>query len=397
MQTSRWRSVSLYTGPVASSSAKAPTGYQPSLDGWRAVAILGVLMDHDAPWSFRGHTNAHFHEYGGWGVYLFFAISGLLVTTRILADESRFGKFLIGRFYIRRLFRIQPAAIFYLGVVSLCTWIGFLHQKWSSILGSLFLYQNYLFHAADVSGSWFLTGHFWTLAVEEHFYLLLSLLLFFCTRHRIRVFAGLLLLVLTFQEVAKRLNWNTVNRSRQTEYVINYLIAPALIALLLQRPSVRSAVIKYLRPWVAFVGTLIAKVLWSCFHPGFLQHNGRLAWLTSPSYLLLYPFDLWVVATVYHPKSWTTRILETAPLRLVGRLSYSLYLWHVFFFVSRLPQVEMHTLTPLTQRPWRYVATAAMALFSYYCIERPFIRLGHRIAPPATAGHADLGDGQQPA
>ena len=46
------------------------SGYLPSLDGWRALAIVAVLMDHDGPWSLFRHSNAEWHEYGGWGVYL---------------------------------------------------------------------------------------------------------------------------------------------------------------------------------------------------------------------------------------------------------------------------------------------------------------------------------------
>jgi peptidoglycan/LPS O-acetylase OafA/YrhL len=117
-----------------------------------------------------------------------------------------------------------------------------------------------------------------------------------------------------------------------------------------------------------------------------------LQWLLFPPELLFYAFQFWVVATMLHPRSLTTRLLEWEPLRFIGRLSYSIYLWHALFIVGRLPQVALnaHGLLFLTGRPWRYLATAACALASYYWVERPMIRLGHKLAPPATPGHLDL-------
>lgn len=394
-----------YTGTVvgregqrstAVNTSRVPrSGYLPSLDGWRALAILAVLMDHDDPWSFHGHSNAAFHAYGGWGVYLFFAISGLLVCTRILEDESLLGHFRLRAFYIRRFFRIQPAAIVYVATIALLTWSGFVRQRGSSLLGALFLYQNYLFNPNDMSGSWFLTGHFWTLAVEEHFYLLLSALLFFVKRWRLRVFAGLLVLLYLWQRAAIHFDLYATDPSRNTELNLPFLLTPALFALLLRRKTFRDAILRYLHPWVAFVGSVVAIQLWGYLHlhgSSAGRHPSFTWFLLSPA-LLFYAFEFWVVSTMLHPRSWTTRVLELKPLRFVGRLSYSLYLWHALFFVGGVPAVGLkgRWLLLLTERPWRYVATLVLSLASYYLIERRLIRLGHRLAPPATPGHVDLG------
>jgi len=76
----------------------------------------------------------------------------------------------------------------------------------------------------------------------------------------------------------------------------------------------------------------------------------------------------------------------------VGRLSYSLYLWHILFFIPAYAGVRITSapLLFLSERPWKYIASFAAATLSYYLIEKPFIRLGHRLAPPATPGHKDL-------
>ena len=69
-----------------------------------------------------------------------------------------------------------------------------------------------------------------------------------------------------------------------------------------------------------------------------------------------------------------------------------MYIWHILFFIPPYLGDLVHSpvLTTLSVRPWKYFATAVTALLSYFLIEKPLIRFGHRIAPPATQGHADL-------
>jgi len=371
------------------------SGYLPGFDGWRALAILGVIMAHDKMWHVLGHTNVNFRGYGGYGVYLFFAISGILICWRILEDEAALGTFHLRSFYIRRLFRIQPAAWAYLFTIAALILLGIVHERWHFWLGAFFLYQNFLWHGSRMhqmlQGGWF-TGHFWTLAVEEHFYILLSLFLFFCRRHRIAVLGFTLLCFMAWQHWAKDHHYFSLDHSeRRTYWALPYLLFPALCAMLLRVPEIYRAASRFLHPWVAFALTALALAANQIHESG---RGSVFQWYTlaQSEEVLLFCFSFWVVATMLHPRAWTTRLLETAPLRYLGRLSYSIYLWHLLFFsvTEPDPHITWRPLVAAGQQPWRYVSALAMAMLSYHLLEKPMIRLGHKLAPPASPGHADL-------
>lgn len=370
-------------------SAKA--GYLPSLDGWRALAILGVLAVHDTTFGTELHTDIGFIGLGGYGVNLFFAISGILISTRILEDEHAWGKFRIKDFYVRRLFRIQPAAVAYLLCIAALDLFGVVHERLSALLGGLLMYQNYLYNANDTSTSWLLTGHFWTLAVEEHFYILLSLFFLFCRRRRALYMAAIFVLFKAAQHWARGHNLYVEATSlRQTFWQIHFLVFPALLALLLRDRRIRDAAIRFLQPWVAFTATF---AFYAILAVRYHIHDRAGLWFLTNNKLsgLLYSFGIWVIATMLHPHSWTTVFLEWKPVRFLGRLSYSLYLWHVLFYVADVPGLtDSRVLYFLGERPCRYVGAFGFALASYYWVEKPLIRLGHRLAPPATPGHRDL-------
>src|SRR5207253_2643990 len=116
----------------------------------------------------------------GWaGVDLFFAISGLLICSRLLEEEQMHGRISLRDFYVRRVFRILPAAWAFLAV---CAALGFMHQIPSSVpatLASLLMTRNYWGVYSGVPPNELYTDHFWSLSVEEHFYLLLPAILVF--------------------------------------------------------------------------------------------------------------------------------------------------------------------------------------------------------------------------
>jgi peptidoglycan/LPS O-acetylase OafA/YrhL len=208
-------------------------GYIPSLDGWRAIAVCGVLFAHSLTWSFRGHSLRLLQETGGLGVVLFFAISGFLITTRIVQEELLCGHFDLKGFYIRRFFRIQPAALLYLSGIALLTIVGAIYCDWHFWIAAMMMYQNFAFRGIPVDPPSFFVGHFWTLAVEEHFYIFLSLLLFTIRRYRWSVLCLLYLLLTVLQVHQTHYIVTHPWVMRRTWWQIRYLLFPAMIALAL--------------------------------------------------------------------------------------------------------------------------------------------------------------------
>jgi peptidoglycan/LPS O-acetylase OafA/YrhL len=373
------------------------TGYLPSFDGWRAVAILCVLMTHDLPWVVGDHSNAAFKDEGGYGVALFFAISGILITTRILEEERIVGRFDIRRFYIRRFFRIQPVAIFYLALIAALMIFHVIHDHWFFWLGAMFMFENFLAHPWLLPVSFFVR-HFWSLAVEEHFYILLSLLLLILRKSRLTVLTAIWFTLFVLAKIgAGRGFYDPAHSSLRTYWQLDFLIFAAMAALVLQRPGVKKWAVRYWKPWTAFVVTIAIVCLhrWSVS----VRHAepdpfSLMGWMNELGLISQFFFTLWVVATMLHPQSWTTWLLELPPLRFIGRLSYSIYIWHLLFFFRIEPATHITNpvLLALSGRPMKYIAAFGVSALSYYVLEKPMMRLGHRLAPPATPGRPELID-----
>ncbi len=365
-----------------SNSPKLPSGYLPTLDGWRAIAIAGVLFDHATSPFFRQSSLFPLMRTGPNGVSLFFAISGFLICSRLLEEERIFGRIGLPGFYIRRASRILPPAFAYLAVIGVLALAGVVTVtplEWASCL---LFFRNYLPPAWIRAGWGGYTIHYWSLAVEEHFYLIWPVLLVLSGRLRARyVASALAIAVAVWRWWDFQHGW--VDRylpgllfSTRTDVRLDGLLLGCLAALLVADPW-----------WHAWLERHFTTGVWYACLVGYVlfQVIPRKHTYNIGESLLLAAL---VAGTVLRPSSAVGRVLENPILKRIGRLSYGLYLWQELFLVpgARYP------FSLLQRFPLNLVLVFLMASLSYKIVERPLIRLGHRLAPPPTPGRIDLGE-----
>jgi peptidoglycan/LPS O-acetylase OafA/YrhL len=353
--------------------------YIPTLDGWRALAIFAVIFYHDKLHRLGPFTDAPLRHFGFLGVDLFFAISGLLICSRLLEEEHQHHRIRLKEFYARRFCRILPAAIVFLGIIACLSLGHMVHVGLNSWLSSLLFFRNYYTAMVRDSDPSIYTNHFWSLSVEEHFYLLFPVILVFCGRSRTKVLGVFVVVSLVYDLCVHALPMvlNAMGgdyANVRTELHVVSLFFPALLAVLLAKPEIRNRCQRWFRPWSTILGFV---TLWVLTH--FLAH------MLAVQLLVPLGFPLIILSTILHPKSLLGRFLELRPLRFLGRISYSLYLWQQLFFIGD-HQPALSLLGRLQNWPANLLATILCAIGSYCLIERPFIRLGHRLAPPATEG-----------
>jgi len=341
--------------------------YIPTLDGWRAVAILMVLFSHGLELS-----NRLPFEIGFSGVNIFFVLSGILITERLLADYTVDGRIQFKKFYIRRACRILPPVFVYLAVISVLGFGFHLFPLWKwEIVGSALFARNYILvpHNGHALYGWF-TGHFWSLAVEEHYYLLWPLVIHIAGKSRARWAA---ILGACICALWRFIGWghgisqgyllDRVPYFFRTDVRLDGLLLGSLIGLLYADGGGRAVLARFIRKRDMLpLLVLYFLVLFTMYELGSIKE------------LLLVAAML--TLTVLHPDVWLGRILELAPVRWVGRISYSLYIWQQLFLVWPEGGRPLHALNIF---PLNLILTFVVASLSYRLIERPMIRLGYRI------------------
>ena len=346
-------------------------GYLPTLDGWRAIAILGVMLAHGSKVAF-GPAIADTLGYGVKGVDLFFGISGFLICSRLLEEIDQRGNISLGGFYIRRFARILPP---YAALLIALTVMALLGAAISAreLLASVFFVRNYLPHASfDV----WRTGHLWSLAVEEHFYLIWPTLLFFWKPNRavwrVVVFAvGIAAWrVVEFRLKALDHVLPGVSFFMRTDIRFDALLWGCWVALALHEPHWREKLaVAFTMPARIAIRILVIVVIVVPIPLGLMWQS------------ILIP--LMLAGTVLNPKTILGNILEWRPVAWIGRISYSLYLWQQIFL---LPERGAQYLDTIPKTALAFAMVFACAIASYHLIERPMIRVGHRLAPPTTEG-----------
>lgn len=320
---------------IPNSSARWQLGHRPGLDGLRGVAILFVLAWHLGLPGLPGAGQA--------GVTLFFVLSGFLITTLLVDERARTERIDFSRFYLRRAARLLPALLLLLVAAAVMVSIVQPRGGAIAIVASILYTANWV---QASHGDLFPIQHTWTLSIEEQFYivwpLLLSLLLLL--RRRWALYAVILAFVAS---TALRYFFAPFDGARAlwgTDVRADALLAGCALALVMTRP---------IRVWPALVGvallTFAAAVMMGS--PPMLLASGLTAISLSSVILVL----------------WATTargLLAWEPLRWVGSISYSLYLWHPFLF-NALPAVPRVVLV---------VPAVLAAVASSRWVEQPIVR-----------------------
>lgn len=337
--------------------------YRPDIDGLRAVAVIAVLLFHYrfAP------------VWGGFaGVDVFFVISGFLITTIIRRDMAN-GEFSLASFYDRRVRRIVPALFAMVAIVVAATAIIFLpadFRRFAQSAGALAVFMSNMefwreLGYFDVNGQAKPLLHTWSVSVEEQYYLFFPLLLLALRSLRVR--AALLVVGLLFCASLFFCIWCAVHApSVGFFWIFPRFWQLALGAILAMAP------VNLSNRLCSMLGVAALAVMVLAF--GFL--NARLPY---PGYLALVPSlaAAALIASGQKGQGPAYRLLALPPLVWVGRISYSLYLWHwplwvlLTYFIGHIPT--------LPERLALILLSFLLGYMSWRFIEQPFRR--RRVLP----------------
>jgi peptidoglycan/LPS O-acetylase OafA/YrhL len=347
-------------------SETAKFGYIPGLDGLRAIAVLIVMVAH------LGFQNI---VPGGFGVTIFFFISGFLITRLLLAESEKSG---IGlkNFYARRFVRLYPALLFMLfGTVALYGLGGVGRPSALEFSAGILYFMNFyhIFAVIPSDGLFIMPWtHLWSLAVEEHFYLMFPAFMLFCQGRWKRAAWGLTALLFiiplwrTYVMFGTDLPYSEYNYM-MTDARFDSLAWGCLLSVLLHIKGN----LKAFKPLLGVAPTIIAgAAILSSFviRDETFRFTARYSVQGAALFVLVLNF--------YYLKalSFAVTIMEWRWLAWVGQISYALYLWHVPIFMFLHEAKDPTPISILIT----IILTFAISAVSFYFVEKPFVTLRKR-------------------
>ncbi len=328
--------------------------YVPALDGLRGAAVLAVLLFHGGVGWLPG---------GFLGVDAFFVLSGYLVTTLLLTGDLR-------TFWERRVRRLVPALLLLVGAVLVAGAVWPLNASPRDALGAVTYLANW--RAITTGGGYFASfaapsafKHTWSLAVEGQFYVVWPLVVVFvCRRSKRAVLAcaGAGALVSAVAMAASYTPYGDPARAYYgTDTRLQALLVGAALSVVLSTRggAVRRTVIAL----SGLAGTVVTVWLWH-------SANGTARDLYRGGFLLGAVATAAIIATVVTlPAAGLSRVLAVRPLRVVGQVSYGIYLWHwpVFLLLTH----ERTHLAVLPLLAVRLAVTGAFTALSWFLVEVP--------------------------
>ena len=345
-------------------------GHLPNLDGLRGIAIIAVVLVHLYSPAFSG---------GQLGVDLFFVLSGFLITKLAYEERDLTARFSRTDFYLRRIFRILPALSVLLAFLLIGSWtflsrVG--HPLRFEILLSAVSASNLwpVFRGFEVRTA---LGHTWSLGLEEQFYLVWPFLLAMVPSafRSSRRFARNVSIVTLVSVLAGRIvamgmlhypHWGSL-----PFFDFDGLAIGCLIAIVVHTDDDHS--LSLLPAWPAGLAATIVVV----------QMFGARFYQPADTYLIetvvvRLSFGYIVLLAIVRPKLWAMRGLRHRALGYLGKLSYSLYLWHGAIFYI-LGKENMPNLSRIVSIPTKLILSFVAAWMSLKFVERPALRLGRSV------------------
>ena len=358
--------------------------YLPSIDSLRALAVLAVIIYH---------VDVNYLPGGFLGVDLFFVLSGYLISSLIIKEYRKTGSLNLYNFYIRRARRLLPAVYFMItvGLVVMVLFNEVLLRK--SHLDAIFgyIYSSnwwYIFHKLDYFDSFGAQSpfkHLWSLAIEEQFYMIFPLLFLLINRKKkskdgtyklnknfLYVVLGLILVSL----IAHILLFDINNISRiyfGTDTRAFSLLIGVVGAILYPMEKLHAKVtpqqnIMYSVVSLVSIATLITVMIYTS------EYN---TWLYRGGFLLVAILGLIVIISSGKQHTLMSRLLSFKPVVFIGKISYSLYLWHFPVLVLTTPVSEIGN-PNIIFVILRVILTFVLASASYVFVETPIRKLGFK-------------------
>ncbi|MGG3872511.1 acyltransferase family protein [Brevibacillus laterosporus] len=348
--------------------------YMPGLDGLRALAVFAVILYH---------LNVNWAPGGLLGVGVFFVLSGYLITDILISQWKQRGKIDLKDFWIRRAKRLLPAMIVML--IAVVVWLALfdraqLQALRGEIVAALLYVSNWwlVFHEVSYFESFGPAspfGHFWSLAVEEQFYLIWPLLLLLGLRNTPRrgKLLGLTLAGVVVSAFAMALLYEPgVDPSRiyyGTDTRAFGLLIGAALAMVWPSSRLSETVSLPARITLEVLGIAgLSTILWMIWYT-----NQYEDFLYQGGLVLLSIATAVVVAVIAHPASSFGKLMGAKPLRWIGVRSYGMYLWHYPIIVLSTPAIHTNG-TDIPKAIFQIGATIALAGLSLRLVEEPIRR-----------------------
>lgn len=288
------------------------------LDGLRAISILLVLASHQI---YSNNDGVGFFydafDLGNLGVRIFFSISGFLIFQNLYAEARKGGVDFYG-FYARRAARLMPVYLVYLAVVFLCAiFLGY-RDEISSYFGALTYTRNMIGRGQS------LTVHLWSLSVEEQFYFVLPVLIYFFRKNASALAASMIAMAL----VAIFLRFNatdvaegTIGRLMSSRSILMYMDCLLLGCL--------AGMYRYHFNGVGVMFGLFSRAAF-IFVPFYLSPLGLYNWRVGV-FVDAAVISVFLYCLSVRPFALELRLLESRIFVYTGLISYSLYIWHFIF------------------------------------------------------------------